>query len=476
MANIAIVIGNSKYDHLRDLDCCTDDVAAVSQLLQATGKYEVIETLIDADADRMKLAIRGILQPHQGIGELLFYFSGHGVQRQSDFYFCGTSFDRAKPNETGLSTTELHTLFRSCDPVTVVKIVDACNSGTALIKADESFIGINKGDLSNLVQISCCLESQYSLTGNPLSQFTESFCKAAVRKEEGAVFYTDIISVIRDEFLEDDQQTPHFVSQGTGRDLFVDDAKKLADFRVRFESEWLSTDDDEEGLEESLEDSEAARASRLKIIENAESSFASAETAKGFIDRLFDGFISRVNSSEFTDFFNISIEEHANYVEQTAQTFIVRCLSGEKRPDNFVTAYIGQKKKRQPIWESALSRAMYGDQFEPVTTLELNCSIPRVQMKIAFIPRYKSLDQLRLVISCAPSLNNCYIFENTTEHLRTDWSGFNDDGIQIVKKWYIRKWSEDTSWLVDDACDRLLEAVEANIEQTSARLSAKDGA
>ena len=470
MANIAIVIGNAIYDNLRNLDCCEDDVTAISELLRATGKYDAIETVVNADADAMKSAIRDTLEAHQGIEELLFYFSGHGIQRQSDFYFCATNFDKSKPNETGLSTTELHTLFRSCDPMTVVKIVDACNSGTTLIKSDESFIGINKGDLSNIVQISSCLESQFSLTGNPLSQFTESFCKAAIRKTEGSIFYTDIIGIIRDEFLEDDYQTPHFVSQGTGRELFVEDASRLSAFRLKFETEWLEASEENEDLEDTAE----SRVNMLKIIEEAEQKFASPEMAETFIDKLFDGVIERVNSNEFTEFFEVSVEEHSRYAEPTAQAFIVRCLSSEKRPDNFVTAYIGQKKKRYPVWESALSRAMYGTEYEPVTTLELNCSIPRAQMRVTFSPKFKSLDQLRLVISCAPSLNNCYVFENTTKHLRTDWAGFDDEGSQVVKKWYDLKWTGEVSWLVDEACDRLLEAVEANIEQTSKRLSDDD--
>ncbi|WP_185928644.1 caspase domain-containing protein [Sphingomonas sp. IC081] len=475
MANIAIVIGNATYDNLGNLDCCEADVTAISELLEATGKYETIKSVVNADADAMKSAIRETLESHQDIEELLFYFSGHGVQRQSDFYFCAINFDKTKPNETGLSTTELHTLFRSGDPVTVVKVVDACNSGTTLIKSDESFIGVNKGDLSNIVQISSCLESQFSLTGSPLSQFTESFCKAALRKTQGNVFYTDIIGVIRDEFLEDDNQTPHFVSQGTGRELFVEDASRLAAFRLKFEAEWIESSDEDDGeLVESEEDAIASRANMLKVIEDAEQKFASLEMAKDFIDKLFDGIIERVNSNEFTDFFDVLVEEHSKYVEPTAQAFMVRCLSGQKRPDNFVTAYIGQKKKRYPVWESALSRAMYGDEYEPVTTLKLNCSIPRAQMRVIFSPKFKSLDQLRLVISCAPSLTSCYIFENTTKHLRTDWSGFDDEGSQVEKKWYDRKWTEDISWLCDAACDRLLEAVEESIEQASKRLADHD--
>jgi hypothetical protein len=46
-------------------------------------------------------------------------------------------------------------------------------------------------------------------------------------KTEGVVFYTDIINTLRDEFIDNNLQTPFFVSQHTGREQFVDDAKRL---------------------------------------------------------------------------------------------------------------------------------------------------------------------------------------------------------------------------------------------------------
>ncbi len=38
LANVAIVIGNSQYKTLSTLDCCSDDVRAIKELLDATEK------------------------------------------------------------------------------------------------------------------------------------------------------------------------------------------------------------------------------------------------------------------------------------------------------------------------------------------------------------------------------------------------------------------------------------------------------
>ena len=53
-----------------------------------------------------------------------------------------------------------------------------------------SHIGtLKKGAFKNILQIASCLDSQSSLTGDPLSLFTEKFRGAALRKTEGVVYY-----------------------------------------------------------------------------------------------------------------------------------------------------------------------------------------------------------------------------------------------------------------------------------------------
>ena len=232
MTNKAILVGNCQYRFLTDLACCHDDLLAIRELLEAAEKYSEIELIENADADELKSRIRGAVDKGQ-TEELLFYFTGHGFQQENDFYYCATGFDSKRPNETGLSNDELHTLLRLGDAELVVKIIDACNSGTLLVKADAGFIPQQKAGFKNLIQISSCLQSQNSLTGNPLSVFTEKLRSAALRKTDGAIFYTDIIYALRDEFIDNNDQTPFFVAQGTGREQFVDDAKRLDALRAR---------------------------------------------------------------------------------------------------------------------------------------------------------------------------------------------------------------------------------------------------
>ena len=227
MANVAILVSNTEYQSLNNLSCCHDDLIAMRELLDATRKFSKIELIENYEADALKSQLRTIVDTNSSIGELFFYFSGHGCLHKGEFYCCATKFDQKRPNETGISNNELHTILKLADPELVVKVIDACNSGTLLVKSDGESIFHREHQFKNLIQMSSCLESQNSLTGEPLSPFTEKFRSSALRKEQGPVYYIDIISSLIDEFLPNNDQIPFFVSQVTGREQFVDEARRM---------------------------------------------------------------------------------------------------------------------------------------------------------------------------------------------------------------------------------------------------------
>src|SRR5580692_9873895 len=222
MTAIAVLFGNMSYQNLAKLECCEADLAAMRELLEATQKYETIEVILDTTADEMSERIRAALTQDVPIEEIFFYFTGHGVQQEDDFYYCGTNFDKRRPNDTGVSTDALHQLLKLANAELVVKVIDACNSGTLLVKDGAGFSASAKHGFRDLVQISSCLDSQNALVGNPLSVFTDFFRRAVLRKKEGVIYYTDIIGTLRDEFLNNQSQTPYFVSQSDAREVFVE--------------------------------------------------------------------------------------------------------------------------------------------------------------------------------------------------------------------------------------------------------------
>ena len=121
VANIAILIGNTDYQLLPALQCCYADAMAMKELLDATGKFESVELILNSDSSRLKESIRAAIDAHKSISEIFFYFTGHGFQRDAEFFFCATNFDAKRPNETGLSTSDLHVLLRSPEAISSLR-------------------------------------------------------------------------------------------------------------------------------------------------------------------------------------------------------------------------------------------------------------------------------------------------------------------------------------------------------------------
>ncbi|HWW15819.1 MAG TPA: caspase family protein [Candidatus Dormibacteraeota bacterium] len=464
MANVAILVGNTEYQTLGSLSCCRDDVFAIKELLEATDKFESIELLFNKDSSQLKESIRAAIDAKQPIEEIFFYFTGHGFQHEAEFFFCATNFDSKRPNETGLSNSELHALLRSPEANLVVKVVDACSSGSLLVKSDGLFLPASKLGFKNLIQIASCLDSQNALTGDPLSPFTEKFRAAALRKTDGTVYYTDIIDTLRDEFLDNNNQTPHFVSQGTGREHFVENAKRLDGLRAKLSAQAGNA-------VPSVNVTSAAQPlpSALDILQRAENKFAKKELAQAFIARLFDKLSEKASSDDsFGQFFSSEVVVHPDFREHTARAFIISILSREKRPDNFVTAEISQEHRRRDPFglASGLSSAalMLFDRDFAQYDLHLNCELAKAQMRITLTPKFVALKRFVLVVSCAPSLEVCYVMEMLTQHSLQDWGVFDIEGVEVVRRWYKMSWTDSCDGLVGTICGKLSDIVQESVD------------
>lgn len=481
MASSAILIANASYTHQSDLECCREDLAAMKALVEATGRYTTIRTVSDKSADGMRDALREAILPDGRYQEILFYFSGHGAQIGSEFYFCGTDFDAERPNQTGLSNSELHDICRAAKPELLVKVVDACASGTLLIKSDREAVPFKKDGLKSVIQFSSSLQEQNSFGGDPLSEFTRAFCDASIRKTEGPVYYSDVINILRDEFIENDEQTPFFVAQGTGRELLVDDAEKLQPFREEYQARWSATSGGQDG--EAQEDGAGSRElvsseppSTMELLMAAEEKMGSPDVAKAMIDRLFDGVLNRFKLGELADIFELETAEHADFREPTARDLIIKVLARESRPDNFVRAEIKRVKRKPSPFDRlttslATSMMMLDPEWTEQYDLELNCRLERAQLVLTLTPKFRTLRRLVLVLSCAPSLERCYIFEVLTQHARTDWDGFDYEGSEIVRRWYKVSWDESVDGIIEKVAAALEQTVRTHVNSAAARLS-----
>ena len=433
------------------------------ELLKATKKYSEIEVIDNSESSELKTKMRDLIDKYQSTEELFFYFTGHGYHQEDEFYHCAINFDSKRPNETGISTSELHTILRLAKADLVIKVIDACNSGTPLIKAEREFAQQQKDGFKNLIQISSCLQSQNSFTGEPLSIFTEKFRDSALRKKEGVVFYIDIISILKDEFLDINDQTPFIVSQGTGQEQFVDDAKHLDTLRAK-----LTVKTESSLQSENVDQQTLPTAPNLQtMLEEAERNAATPEKITSFVNTFFDDLIEKVSNDESSDFFDLDIVENADFSETTAEEFIIRVLSKESRSDEFVTAKISKEEIHNP-WKQLMGgfAALMSQRYRDVYDIRLNCSMQRAQLKITFTPKYHSLKQLVLVITCAPSLQYCYIFEVVSQYSLKDFGEFDEEGDEVIRRWYKFQWSDNTDHVVTKIILKLDEIVQEHLEHT----------
>lgn len=443
LSRLAIIVGNSEYDHLHRLSCCADDVNAMQEFLKETHGYDQIEILQNLKANDLKDRLREIVAPEGAYKEILFYFTGHGHNIRDIFYFCSADFDSNRPNETGLSNEDLLEIFRASNADLIVQIIDACNSGTRIIK--DACYGIlpppTKEGIRNYILIASCLNDQNSLTGDPLSVFTEKFIEASLKKTKGEVFYSDVINVLRDAFIENNTQTPYFISQGTGREIFIRDAAMLDTLREKM------TPRPEAAAQVENVSQIVSLKERLK---QEEDRFCTKDLANKFIEKLFQSIKLKVVQSQIiSECYTPNINDHERYSDNN-EAFMVRVLSKEKRPDELVTAELKRKrKKRNPLFNatSVLMQSTIGlyDDEDILETydLSLNCSLEKAELTIILQSNYQYLPQFKLVVSCAPSVEHCYVFERCSLHKLSDWNSYSHYGEELTRRWYKMNWKED---------------------------------
>jgi hypothetical protein len=276
--NIAILIGVSQYKTEAPLPACAADVEQIHRLLIATKKYDDVCCLTThTNSAPLKEAVRAFFlkyQSVQGIGEAFVYFSGHGIYH-TDALFCCSDFDSNRPATTSISNVELDDLLRSISPDVAIKVIDACQSGSPYIKDVSAGFekALRTSQLKSFICMASSRQDQSSYATAEASAFTTKLIDSALYKQEGTVLYRDIQAALADAFVGNPEQTPFFVSQGTGLEAFAtvtEEMRKLNNERSRLITE---TSNDTKG------DVLASVISRL------DGSYVSSEEASGAVKK-----------------------------------------------------------------------------------------------------------------------------------------------------------------------------------------------
>jgi hypothetical protein len=145
----------------------------------------------------------------------------------------------------------------------------------------------------------------------------------------------------------------------------------------------------------------------------------------------------------------------------------------EKRADNFVTAHYSRKlRNSNPLLAGALLQHYFDDDaYVETWNLRLNCTMERAQLKITLTPKFNNLQRIVLVVTCAPSLDYCYIFEITTQHMLQDFGKFDTDGSELSRRWWKLAWTASAEGVVRQIAAKFDEAMRKQLEDAETRLS-----
>lgn len=442
--SIAILIGNTRYRELSDLACCSNDVAKMCELLTATQKFSQIVDFVDQPISEVKDGLRQLAELEKGIEEIFLYFTGHGLSNSEDFYMCFEGFKEASPNSTGLSRTDAYEIIRQFNAELSVVVIDACEAGRNLIKSDLRPLTRDlKSGFSNFVQFSSCTETQFSLAGDQISLFTDQFIKACLQKEKGAIYYSDVENALRDAFLHQDGQTPHFIRQGTSQERFCNDASRLDELRKMFF--------DQQGSEEEVRAIPVGAFDLAKAaIEKIEAQVPTKEEAQAFINGVFEETLEHSSlTPEIAEFFKVRTVKHDDFDYVQNKRTIVGLLERRGGSDSFVESDVERKKRRQPFSGlgfnalAALGTLGMPDEYDETYNLFNLCELEAVHVGIYFEPKFMALSRVFSEIVFLPRLTECLILTCNSKERRSGWGSFNEYEGSKKWEWSHHAWSDD---------------------------------
>jgi hypothetical protein len=126
-ARRALVVGIDSYEHVRPLRNARADARTMSEALKRAG-YEVhLQT--DRNLKQLQGDLRAFRQRVQGGDEVVFFFSGHGVQFGGSNYLLPTdirSDSEDQVRDDALALARVLEDFRELKPKLTLAIIDAC--------------------------------------------------------------------------------------------------------------------------------------------------------------------------------------------------------------------------------------------------------------------------------------------------------------------------------------------------------------
>lgn len=330
MKNVAILIGNSDYENLDKLPCCNKDISLIRQVLELSKKFE-IKVFENYKSEKLKEELAYFIQDNQKgnqeIGDLLFYYTGHGTFNKH-FSYLPINFDEKRYETTSLSNDELDDMLKSLNAKLLVKIIDSCHSGQQYIKDKDAdiikqYFEKEKHSFNKLYFFFSSLSNQASYGNREGSRFTTAIIHSIVNHTENSIRYRDIQNYIAD-FFQGNEQTPFFVHQADATETFLPDLHIIKKEFAKNQKINRNTADKEQ---------ENGQIDDTQILKFLSKNYITKDEAKNIIDSIFkeetlkkyiETKIYEFDIKQYNDYFSIkNIEKLYNEVEKNKEVFFI---------------------------------------------------------------------------------------------------------------------------------------------------------
>ncbi len=150
LRGVALVIGNSAYEHLSALPNPANDARAVENLLSDLG----FETELSSDRDGRRLArdLRDFIEDAEGADVAVVYYAGHGIEAGGENFLVPVDADLSALEAAGEKLVPISSFVEQLQtsvPVTIV-LLDACRDNPfpagSLVRLDASAEPLPMGD------------------------------------------------------------------------------------------------------------------------------------------------------------------------------------------------------------------------------------------------------------------------------------------------------------------------------------------
>ncbi len=307
MSKLAVLIANSEYKHLNNLNACKNDFDLFSKCIDVSAEFDDVLQVLDGTSSSITNQIIEFVEKHKQktVEQIVFYFSGHGARDNEEFYFACTDTHLNRINSTSISNQEIDGYLRELNPKVAVKFVDACHSGEHYIKSSDDFFKIikNENSFDDLYFLFSSKSDEYSLVDGDYSAFTKLIFEAIYEHDSEKIRYKDILNYVTDVAESRLKHTPYQVSQGANTAYFFNTS--LPKIKEMLSQEYFQK-------QEELEEEKCEKSTTLieKIKEDA-IDYCSEEEGLKAIESCISAIKNFKELDDINELFTIEIQDHS---------------------------------------------------------------------------------------------------------------------------------------------------------------------